>query len=264
MRHGIHVPLFGTLADPHAIADIARAAEQADWDGLFVWDHILSPVAGEWNIADPWIVLAGAAMVTDRIRLGPMVTPLPRRRVIKLARETVTLDLLSRGRLILGLGIGRDIAREYSAFGNIADPRQLGRVLDEGVTVLTALWGGETVTHHGAVVVDDVRVIPGPVQQPRIPLWFGTNRTTGSPIERAARYDGIYPLGMDAAGVARIAATVETIRGGREGFDIAVAARGDEDLDDYRAAGATWAMHEFWPGDSPDQVLQVIERGKPS
>jgi alkanesulfonate monooxygenase SsuD/methylene tetrahydromethanopterin reductase-like flavin-dependent oxidoreductase (luciferase family) len=264
MRHAIHVPLFGALADPHAFADIARAAEQAGWDGLFVWDHILSPVAGEWEIADPWIALAGAAMVTDRIRLGPMVTPLPRRRVIKLARETVTLDRLSAGRLILGLGTGRDIAaREYSAFGDIGDPRQLGRVLDEGVAVLTALWAGETVTHHGAVIVDDVRVVPGPVQRPRIPLWFGTNRATGRPIERAARYDGIFPLGMGVAGVARIAATIERIRGSREGFDIAVAARPDQDLDDLRAAGATWAVHEFWPGDRPEQVLQLIERAKP-
>jgi alkanesulfonate monooxygenase SsuD/methylene tetrahydromethanopterin reductase-like flavin-dependent oxidoreductase (luciferase family) len=262
MRHAIHLPLFGALADPHAVADIARAAEQAGWDGLFVWDHVLSPVASEWDIADPWLVLAGAAMVTERIRLGPMVTPLPRRRVIKLARETVTLDRLSRGRLILGLGTGRDIAREYSAFGDVGDPRQLGRVLDEGVIVLTALWAGQTVTHHGAVVVDDVRVIPGPLQQPRIPVWFGTNRTTGSPIRRAACYDGIFPLGMDAAGVAHIAQTIETIRGSREGFDIAVAARPDEDLDALHAAGATWAVHEFWPGDRPDQVLRTIDRGK--
>ncbi|HET9875413.1 MAG TPA: LLM class flavin-dependent oxidoreductase [Mycobacterium sp.] len=263
MRHAIHVPLFGALADPHAIADIARAAEEAGWDGFFVWDHILSPVGGQWDIADPWIILAGAAMVTDRIRLGPMVTPLPRRRVINLARETVTLDRLSRGRLILGLGTGRDIAREYSAFGDVADPRRLGRVLDEGVAVLTALWAGETVTHHGAVFVDDVRIIPGPLQQPRIPLWFGSNRAAGSPIERAARYDGIFPHGIDAAGVARIAATITTIRGNLEGFDIAVPARADEDLDGFRAAGATWAMHEFWPGDRPDRVLQIIDRGKP-
>jgi alkanesulfonate monooxygenase SsuD/methylene tetrahydromethanopterin reductase-like flavin-dependent oxidoreductase (luciferase family) len=164
----------------------------------------------------------------------------------------------------MGLGSGRDIAREYSAFGDITDPRQLGRVLDEGVEVLTALWAGETVTHHGAVFVDGVCVTPGPVQQPRIPLWFGTNRTTGGPIERAARYDGIFPLGMDAAGVARIADTVETIRGSRDGFDIAVAACPDQELDRFRAAGATWAVHEFWPGDRPDQVLRTIDRGKPA
>jgi alkanesulfonate monooxygenase SsuD/methylene tetrahydromethanopterin reductase-like flavin-dependent oxidoreductase (luciferase family) len=263
VRHAIHVPLFGSLADPRAVADIACAAEQAGWDGFFVWDHVLSPVAGQWEIADPWIVLAGAAMATDRIRLGPMVTPLPRRRLIKLARETVSLDRLSRGRLTMGLGTGRDVAREYSAFGEITDPHRLGRVLDEGAAVLTALWAGETVTHRGAVVVDDVCARPGPVQQPRIPLWLGTNRTAGSPIERAARYDGIFPLGMDVAGIARIAETIEAIRGGRDAFDIAVAARPDQDLDGLAAVGATWALHEFWPGDRPEEVLEVIGRGRP-
>jgi alkanesulfonate monooxygenase SsuD/methylene tetrahydromethanopterin reductase-like flavin-dependent oxidoreductase (luciferase family) len=264
MRAAIHVPLFGALADPHAVADIACAAEQAGWDGLFAWDHVLSPVPGEWDIADPWIVLSGAAMVTDRIRLGPMVTPLPRRRLIKLAREAVSLDRLSRERLILGLGTGRDIAREYSAFGDSADPRQLGRVLDDGIEVLTAWWAGETVTHRGAVIVDDVRVIADPVQQPRIPVWLGTNRTTGSPVERAARYDGIYPLGMDSTGIARIADTVERIRGSLDGFDIAAAARPGEDLGRLRTAGATWAVREFWPGDRPEKVLRAIDRDKPN
>ncbi len=264
MRHAIHVPLFGALADPHAVVDLALAAEGAGWDGFFVWDHLLSPVGGDWDIADPWIVLAAAAVATDRIRLGPMVTPLPRRRVVKLARESVTLDQLSRGRLILGLGTGRDIAREYSAFGDPADPRQLGRALDEGAAVVTALWSGETVTHRGAVFIDGVRIIPGPVQQPRIPVWFGTNRTTGCPIKRAARYDGIFPLGMDLAGIARITDAIEKIRGSREGFDVAVAARLDTDPDKLRAAGATWAVREFWPGDQPDQVLRAIEEGTPS
>lgn len=263
MRRAIHLPLFGALADPPAIFDIARAAEEAGWDALFVWDHLLSPVPGEWEIADPWIVLAGAAMVTDRIRLGPMVTPLPRRRVAKLARETVTLDRLSGGRLILGLGTGRDIWREYSAFGDDGDPHHLARVLDEGAAALTALWAGETVTHRGTVLVDGVRMIPGPVQQPRIPVWFGTNRIAGGPIERAAHYDGIFPLGMAAAGVARIADAIGAVRGGLDGFDIAVAASPDSDLDALRAMGATWVVHEFWPGDRPEQVLQVIDRVRP-
>ncbi|MBS9532637.1 LLM class flavin-dependent oxidoreductase [Mycobacterium sp. M1] len=269
MRHAIHLPLFGALSDPQTIAEIAGVAERTGWDGLFVWDHVLSPVDGEWEISDPWIVMAAAATVTDRIRLGPMVTPLPRRRLIKLARETVTLDRLSRGRLTLGLGTGRDNWREYSAFGDDGDPRHLGRVLDEGAAALTALWSGETVTHRGAVVVDGVRIVPGPVQQPRIPVWFGTNRTAGAPIERAARYDGVFPLGwpssLDADGVARIAAGITAIRGSRDGFDIAVGTRpGQAPEQDLVAAGATWAMHEFWPGDGPEQVLRVVERGTPT
>ncbi|WP_081830337.1 LLM class flavin-dependent oxidoreductase [Rhodococcus sp. UNC363MFTsu5.1] len=263
MRHAIYVPLFGALADPHAITDIAQAAENSGWDGLFVWDHVLSPIPGEWEIADPWVVLAAAAAVTNRIKLGPMVTPLPRRRVIKLARETVTLDHLSRGRLIVGLGAGSDAGREYSAFGDVADPRQRGRALDEGAEVLAALWAGETVTHRGLLVAEEVHIRPRPVQQPRIPLWFGTERTVGPPIERAGRYDGIFPLETDAAGVARIVERVETVRGSSGTFDIAVVARPGVDLEALSIAGATWAMHAFWPGHTPEQVLRVIDRGTP-
>lgn len=263
MRHAIYVPLFGELSDPCAVTEIAVAAEQSGWDGLFVWDHVLSPVEGRWEIADPWVVLAAAATVTDRIRLGPMVTPLPRRRVLKLARETVTLDRLSQGRLIVGLGTGGDIAREYSAFGEDADPRRLGDALDEGTAALTALWAGDTVTRRGSMVIENVEAIPGPVQQPRIPLWFGTARTTGKPIDRAARYDGVFPLGADAVAIGRIADAIEHARGGRDGFDIAVAVRPNDDLDRFATAGATWAMHAFWPGHRPDQVLRVIGRGAP-
>lgn len=113
------------------------------------------------------------------------------------------------------------------------------------------------------MVAEDIEAIPGPVQQPRIPLWFGTARTTGRPIQRAAHYDGVFPLGADAARVARIAAAVERSRGSLTGFDIALTARPGDDLDGLAAAGATWAMHAFWPGHRPDQLLRVIDRGVP-
>lgn len=263
MHHGIYVPLFGALADPHAAVDIACAAEEYGWDGLFVWDHVLSPMDGQWDIADPWVVLGAIAAATRAIRLGPMVTPLPRRRLVKLTRETVTVDRLSGGRLTLGLGTGGDIGREYSAFGEAVDARQRALILEEGVAVLTSLWAGKTVTHRGALIVDGVRAIPGPVQQPRIPIWFGTACTEGPPVERAARYDGIFPLVADPATVTRILDIVRRIRGTREGFDVAVAARPDTDLNALRRVGATWALHAFWPGHRPDQVLRVIRQGKP-
>lgn len=264
MQHAIYLPLFDALADPRALIEIALASEERGWDGLFVWDHVLSPVPGEWEMADPWIGLAAAATATQRIRLGPMVVPLPRRRVLKLARETVTLDRLSGGRLVLGLGTGGDRGREYSAFGEAIDVRRWGRILDEGTAALTELWAGETVTSRGDVIVDGVRIAPGPLQQPRIPIWFGTERTSGRPIERAARYDGVFPLGADLDGIKRIRDRVTEIRGGSVRFDIAVVAERGTDLDALRAAGATWAMHGFWPGHRPEQVLRFIDRGAPS
>lgn len=261
VRHAIYLPPFGDLADPRALVDIALATESHGWDGLYIWDHVLSPVPGEWAIADPWVTLAAAATVTSRIRLGTMVTPLPRRRVIKLARETVTLDHLSDGRLTLGLGIGTDAGRELSAFGEITDARQRGRVLDIGTRVLVDLWSGVTVNSTDDVVADGVRLTLGPVQRPRIPIWFGSVRPSGPPVARAAKYDGLFPLNADPDDIKHIFETVAKIRGDVEGFDVAVVARRDTDLGAFQAAGATWAMHSFWPGNRPDQVLRLIESG---
>ncbi len=130
--------------------------------------------------------------------------------------------------------------------------------------MLAALWAGSAVDHRGIITAKAVRTIPGPVQQPRIPLWFGTARTTGRPIQRAAHYDGIFPLNVDAADIERIADAVGSIRGSLDGFDIAVVARPDTDLGGLAAAGATWALHAFWPGHEPNQVLRAINRRPPS
>ncbi|WP_418002493.1 hypothetical protein ACNO8X_20595 [Mycobacterium sp. PDNC021] len=115
-----------------------------------------------------------------------------------------------------------------------------------------------------AIAAEDVRALPDSAQQVRIPLWFGTARHSGKPIERAARHDGIFPLTGDASTVAQIANTIDELRGSREGFDIAVKTRPGTDAAEFARAGATWAMHAFWPGDAADQVLRVITAGRPS
>jgi alkanesulfonate monooxygenase SsuD/methylene tetrahydromethanopterin reductase-like flavin-dependent oxidoreductase (luciferase family) len=216
MRHAINLPLSGPLADPGAVVEIAIAADGNGWDGLFVWDHVLSPFPEPWEIADPWVVLSAVPAATTRIRLGTMVTPLARRRIIKLARETVTLDRLSTGRLILGLGLG-DAGREFSAFGDPADPLERAEILNEGMQVLTALWSGETANSTDRTTVDAVSIIPGPMQQPRIPLWFGCQGGNLRPVDRAAAYDGIYPIEADERQMATILDRVLQIRGSPEG-----------------------------------------------
>ena len=122
-RRGIFIAPFDELADPNTLAALAASAEAHGWDGLFVWDHVRyrAPVRA---VADPWVALAAVAAATDRIRLGPLVTPLARRRVQKLARETVTLDHLSRGRLVLGVGLGSDRNGELGPFGEVVDLRE--------------------------------------------------------------------------------------------------------------------------------------------
>ena len=263
MFHALNLPLFGALSDPSAILDVGGAAEESGFDGLFVWDHVLSPIDGRWDIADAWITLAGLAAVTRRIRLGPMVTPVTRRRLIKVAREVVTLDHLSGGRLILGLGLGGDAGRELSAFGEVTDDRTRAQGLDEAPQLLTRLWSGEEVESHGFFELGRVSILPGPIQQPRVPIWFAARGSAQRPARRAARYDGIFPIDVDRDQLITMLDTIRRERGHLDGFDVAVAARRGANLVDLERIGATWALHSFWPGHTPDQVLRFVARGRP-
>ena len=107
-RRAIFVAPFEELSEPALVAELAAKAERKGWDGFFVWDHVAyaEPVRA---LADPWVTLAAVAMRTERVKIGPLVTPLARRRPHQLARETVTLDRLSRGRLVLGVGLGSEV-----------------------------------------------------------------------------------------------------------------------------------------------------------
>ena len=246
------------------MVEIGRAAEDNGWDGLFVWDHVLSPLPESWEISDPWIVLAAIAATTRSIRLGTMVTPIARRRIIKLARETVTLDRLSAGRLTLGLGLGGDGGREFSAFGDPSQASERAQILAQGVEALTALWSGDVVNSFGPVKVEGIQIKLGPVQSPRIPIWFGCKGMSIRPIERAAAYDGNYPIEVDMIRVAQIVERIRQLRGSLDGFDIAPAVHPGVALSDLKLAGATWAMRTFWPGHRPDQVMRFMSRGVPS
>jgi hypothetical protein len=142
----LYLAPFDELADPRVLIELAMQAESSGWDGLFLWDHIVwrAPVRA---VADPWVALSAIAARTERLRLGPLVTPLSRRRVQKLARETVTLDHLSAGRLTLGVGLGADIPEELVPFGEVVEPRERARLLDHGLSRLAELWAGE-LTHR--------------------------------------------------------------------------------------------------------------------
>jgi alkanesulfonate monooxygenase SsuD/methylene tetrahydromethanopterin reductase-like flavin-dependent oxidoreductase (luciferase family) len=157
MRYSVNVPNFGEFAAPEVFAEVARRAEEAGWDALLVWDHVVGEKDLRWEIADPWILLAAAALATSRIRLGTAVTPVARRRPSKLAREVTTLDQLTGGRMILGAGLGDPVDGEYGSFGDTTDTKVLAERLDEGLHALALLWSGEPVTYRGnQVTVDDV------------------------------------------------------------------------------------------------------------
>ncbi|WP_297621757.1 LLM class flavin-dependent oxidoreductase [Nocardioides sp.] len=174
-RRGLFVAPFDVLADPRVVGDLAASAEAAGWDGFFLWDHLQY---GErvTEIADPWTCCAAVAMRTERLLFGPMVTPLPRRRPQVLARQAASLAVLSGGRFVLGLGLGDDWVGEFGAFGDEPDPKVRGRMLDEGLDVLTALLAGEVVDHAGDhYAARDVRFLPAP----DVPIWLAGRLATG-------------------------------------------------------------------------------------
>jgi alkanesulfonate monooxygenase SsuD/methylene tetrahydromethanopterin reductase-like flavin-dependent oxidoreductase (luciferase family) len=249
MKHGIDVPPFGELADPRALAELAAAAEERGWDGFFLWDHVVyrAPVRA---VADPWVALAAVACATTRVRIGPMITPLSRRRVHKLARETVTLDLLSSGRLTLGIGIGSARNGELEPFGEVSDPRERARLLDQGLDDLTRYWGGEFE--------------PVPVQRPRIPVWVAAEWPHRRPVRRALRWDGLFPTKQpDPAALAELTSEVRAARPDDEHFDIVVAIPPGEDPQPWAEAGATWAVTDFGIQPSLAEVRAAIDAGPP-
>ncbi|MEU6656699.1 LLM class flavin-dependent oxidoreductase [Streptomyces sp. NPDC046900] len=202
MRYSVCVPNFGEFAAPDVFADVARRAEEAGWDALLVWDHVVEQKDLRREIADPWVLLTAAALTTCRLRLGTAITPVARRRPAKLAREVTTLDRLTGGRMVLGVGLGAPVADEYGSFGDTTEIRVLAERLDEGLHALDLLWSGEPVTYRGnQVTVDDVVFRPTPVQRPRVPIWVGGFWPNKAPMRRAARWDGAIPVmaGVEAA-----------------------------------------------------------------
>jgi alkanesulfonate monooxygenase SsuD/methylene tetrahydromethanopterin reductase-like flavin-dependent oxidoreductase (luciferase family) len=272
VRYGVSLPNFGGGTDARTMAELAREAEEAGWDGFFVWDHLLAFSPGPVPVVDPWVALTAAALSTSSIRLGPMVTPLPRRRPVKLARETVSLDRLSGGRLTLGVGIGA-MPFEYDYLGEEPDMRTRGAMLDEGLEVLTGLWSGEPFEYRGEhyriggeTPHEDWRAVfyPPPLQHPRIPVWVAGTWPARPPFRRAARWDGALPMKVedgrvapmtpeDARGVARYVEGHRTNDG--PPFDLVVAGEtpgedgkeGARTVAAYEEAGVTWWIESIDP-----------------
>jgi alkanesulfonate monooxygenase SsuD/methylene tetrahydromethanopterin reductase-like flavin-dependent oxidoreductase (luciferase family) len=266
LQSALWFPLFDELADPRVFVALAEEAETAGWDGVFVWDHIAwtAPVQ---SVADPWISLAAAANATETIRLGTMVTPVPRRRPVKLARETASLDRLSGGRLILGVGLGSDAyAAEFSRTGEEVTDRVRAEMLDEALEVIGECWSGQPVRHRGRhYTVHDVAFLPTPVQQPRIPIWVAGRVGRAKPMNRAIGVDGFFPLALQGPNqLAEIAATITRLRPDPTArYDIAVEITPGEDPAGYAAAGATWGMTQFDPETMTLDLVRGVLRDGP-
>ncbi len=260
MKHGLQLAPFGHYSDPNRLVELARHAEECGWDGIFLWDHVLRTETRQ--IADPWVSLAALATTTERLRLGTLVTPLSRRRPIKLALEVATLDRLSNGRITLGLGLGVDTGGELTRFGEVVDPIQRGAMLDEGAALLSELLKGQTVDHRGThFEANGVGLDHPSVQDPRPPFWFATRGKAGRPVRRAAHFEGIFPIEVDGERFAEIIDEIFAIRGDLDGFDIAVQAHPDGSAPAFAQRGATWLL-QTWPAlAGPDDVSARVEAG---
>ena len=286
MHFSVNIPNFGDFADARTVAQVATAAEAAGWDALFVWDHVVHDKRRRRGqpFGDPWMLLTAAALATSRLRLGPLVTPVARRRPEQLARQVATLDALSGGRVIFGAGLGGPIEDEFASFGDTTDSVVLAERLDEGLDLLTRYWSGETVDHDGPHYrVRQTALLPATVQRPRPPVWIAGYWPNRRPMRRAARWDGAVPLFKSARHgeapspdeVRDLVDYIAQQRGGQaaEPFDIVVGGVSDpsasaDQLRSLAEAGVTW-WDERQMQTNPDHyrvepVLRRIESGPPA
>lgn len=270
VRYAVGLPNVGEFGDPGLLVELAVAAEEHGWDGVFVWDHVLYREPG-WPVVNPTVVTAAIAARTARVRIGTLMTGLPRRRVQVVAREVATLDALSGGRAVFGAALGSmDI--EYAAFGEPVELRTRAEKLDESLAVLARWWSGGQVRHAGAhLTVDGVATLPT-VQRPRVPIWCAGRWPAKAGFRRAARWDGVMPTHADFGkgatmpppALAEALAVVAAERGDLDGFDVVLEGRTSPAeaaavVAGYAAVGLTWWVEAmgWWRGGVADARTRI-------
>jgi alkanesulfonate monooxygenase SsuD/methylene tetrahydromethanopterin reductase-like flavin-dependent oxidoreductase (luciferase family) len=280
MKYGLDIPNIGAFSDVRAVADLAQVAEESGWDGIFLWDTI--HIEDNKPAADAWIALAAIAMKTERIKIGLHAAVPARRRPAKLAREAVTLDHLSHGRLILGVVLGSDADRGFGAFGEEPDLKKRAKRLDESLAILQGLWSGKPFSYTGEYYqVEEITFLPAPVQTAGIPIWIGWFWPGKKPLERVARFEVAIPqkwLGNNEFGeinpdeIRQLKAYMEEKRKPGAPFDIVVGGPVFEAATDEKAratllanqkAGATWTLQRIEIDAEIAAVRNAIKQGPP-
>jgi Luciferase-like monooxygenase/Domain of unknown function (DUF4404) len=295
MHTALYVPIINDYSDPQRLIQLAHAAESAGYEGFFIWDHLASDPGGRLAMVDATVMLGALAQATHRLRLGAMVTPLARRRPWKFAKELATLDHLSAGRIVAGVGLGEPAQVEFAAFGEDATSVGRARRLDEGLALLDPLLRGESVTHQGQhYQLQQVRLAPRCVQTPRVPIWVAAALPAQAGLRRAARWDGCFPIKIPSAitegtiatadwsqwwltseEFAGAASVLQKLRAANEKlstpFDLIASGRTIYNpreqaatLEAFQAAGASWWFE--WVDDAPgmfDETLAAVRAGAP-
>jgi len=257
-RHAVNIPPF---TDARTVVDIAVEAEAAGWDGVFLWDHLQWSLKAALPVHDPWVLLGAVVQATERVKVGTLVTPLTRRRVQIVAKHLLTLDHLSDGRVIFGVGLGEPPDADFADFGDEAGARERGRMLDESLDVLDGLLRGDRVDHDGEHLHVHARLRPGPVQRPRPPIWVAGVVPNQRPLERARRWDGVAPIGQRE----RLTPDVLASYIGSElpvGWDVVAGRIEGASAAEYADAGVTWLTESTWPtGDWVDEFRTRVAAG---
>jgi alkanesulfonate monooxygenase SsuD/methylene tetrahydromethanopterin reductase-like flavin-dependent oxidoreductase (luciferase family) len=258
MRSAVSLPPF---TDPATLVALGVEAEAAGWDGVFLWDHMVLIPELRLPVQDPWVVLGALAQATERVLLGALVTPLARRRPQVVARHIITLDHLSGGRAVFGVGLGDPVESDFAAFGDPADGRTRASILDESLGLIDGLFRGP-VSHRGEHFTVEAELLPRPVQQPRPPVWVAAVVPHRRPLARALRWDGVVPIALDRLPLPDEIAAYLPPDGRPAGWEVVVNAAPGVAWDDYAAVGATWIVEGNWPqGDWVADLRRRIAAG---
>lgn len=274
MRYGLDVSITGAYAQAALLADIAALAEESGWDGFFVQDCLLA--AQPEPLVDPWLALCAIALATRRLRIGALMTPLAAYRPWQIARQCVTLDHLSAGRLTFGAGLGFQ-ADDFLAVGEDATASVRAEKLEEGLALLRQFWKGEPFSFAGKhYQMRETQLLPAPVQTPGIPIWVAGVWPHRKPLRRAASFDGLYLASQQANGedlspsaLREAIAYVQSQRQTDAPFDVAFAgeteaASAADVIHPYAQAGATWWLEGIWiERGTPEQMRARIQQGPP-
>jgi len=289
MKFAINLPIVAEFADPRLLVRMGQEAEAAGWDGVFTWDTLLLDEVWRPPVVDPWVVLSGIAATTRRVRIGTMIAHLARRDPPKVAREVATLDILSEGRMTLGVGLGYNASADFKALGHNPNDRDRANRLDECLEIITGLWSGEPFSYSGSYYhIADTTFTPTPVQRPRVPIWTAGYWPNKRPFRvRGSRWDGICPAEVERqagaaegdfrivatspARVAEIRAYVMRHRRAATPLDMVISRGLHERSDDvvglveaYAAAGVTWLLRDMLPWEvSVEEGWRIIRGGPP-
>jgi alkanesulfonate monooxygenase SsuD/methylene tetrahydromethanopterin reductase-like flavin-dependent oxidoreductase (luciferase family) len=279
LRFALELSGAGATADPRILAELAHVAEASGWHGIFLEDYIVHHSVPGIPTTDPVVALAAMATSTTELRLGTEVTPLSRRRPWKVAREFITLDHLSGGRMVLGVGLGDTSDPGFGGAGEESSSSLRAEMLDESLEIIAGLCTGEPFSFSGHYRIEEMTFRPTPLQSPRFPIWIGGGWPNPGVKRRALRWDGIctymemgtFDEWQDQTPeyVAEVRRLITERRGSPNGYDIVTGgrSRGEDWEADRRTiasldeAGATWWVEYIEASDDLDAHHEKIARG---